>query len=366
MSKSNSKPVDAKQLSPKEKQKATLGMAGGFIAGVIGTVTAEEFQNNPNLYDIFKIGQNEPTVVPVVNAPAAPVAGTVPTGQLATGDFDKMSFGDAFEAARAKTGPGGVFSWHGQLFNTYTGNEWGALSDTQKTDFVEHTVHHYEPGDYTPSPESNDDAPQSHATHTAHKTDAHHAKHEAGGKTGNGGDTDIYDSLKLDDNAGNEVHVEAKPHGPNASNEVQVDVVESTNEASDAVIAENTTVKPEGDFAATPEVLVLQDIKNEDPNSKVHMQLAMVGDDAGIAGDIDGDGKTDMVIVDSNNDGKVEKSYYASMHDGNLDAVAYDNNQDGRPDAVDPLGAPPADNFDINNPDKDDFDPNADVSSWKE
>lgn len=48
---------------------------------------------------------------------------------------DSMSFGEAFAAARAEVGPGGVFEWHGQTYNTYNAGEWNAMSDEQKADF---------------------------------------------------------------------------------------------------------------------------------------------------------------------------------------------------------------------------------------
>lgn len=47
-----------------------------------------------------------------------------------------MSFGEAFTAARAEVGPGGVFLWHGGIYNTYTEEEWNAMTDEQKHDFA--------------------------------------------------------------------------------------------------------------------------------------------------------------------------------------------------------------------------------------
>ena len=41
---------------------------------------------------------------------------------------DNLNFRDAFEAARAEVGPGGVFRWHGNIYNTYTAEEWKAMS----------------------------------------------------------------------------------------------------------------------------------------------------------------------------------------------------------------------------------------------
>jgi hypothetical protein len=45
------------------------------------------------------------------------------TAPIATGVNDEMSFGEAFAAARAETGPGGVFTWHGQNYHTFVAGE---------------------------------------------------------------------------------------------------------------------------------------------------------------------------------------------------------------------------------------------------
>jgi len=48
------------------------------------------------------------------------------------------SFADAFAAARAEVGPGGVFEWHGGIYNTYYEQEWNNMSDAQKENFAQH------------------------------------------------------------------------------------------------------------------------------------------------------------------------------------------------------------------------------------
>ena len=50
---------------------------------------------------------------------------------------DEMSFGDAFETARAEVGTGGVFRWHGNIYNTYTAEEWKAMEDSDKQAFAQ-------------------------------------------------------------------------------------------------------------------------------------------------------------------------------------------------------------------------------------
>lgn len=66
-----------------------------------------------------------------------------------------LSFGEAFVAARTEVGPGGVFIWHGGIYNTYTADEWNAMSPQEKNDFA-HLVN-----------------PEINATHVSTPTDAH-------------------------------------------------------------------------------------------------------------------------------------------------------------------------------------------------
>lgn len=54
---------------------------------------------------------------------------------FAEGVNDNMSFNQAFAAARAEVGAGGAFEWRGQIYGTYYGDEWEAMSDEQKDAF---------------------------------------------------------------------------------------------------------------------------------------------------------------------------------------------------------------------------------------
>ncbi len=53
-----------------------------------------------------------------------------------TNTDDAASFKEAFDNARAELGPGGVFSWHGNIYNTYTAEEWQGMSDADKQQFA--------------------------------------------------------------------------------------------------------------------------------------------------------------------------------------------------------------------------------------
>lgn len=57
---------------------------------------------------------------------------------VATAVDDDMSFSQAFAAARAEVGPGGVFEWHGNLYGTYTAEEWDNMSAEERDDYNEH------------------------------------------------------------------------------------------------------------------------------------------------------------------------------------------------------------------------------------
>lgn len=49
---------------------------------------------------------------------------------------NELSFGEAFAQARAEVGPGGVFIWHGGIYNTFTVEEWNAMTREQKINFA--------------------------------------------------------------------------------------------------------------------------------------------------------------------------------------------------------------------------------------
>ena len=48
-----------------------------------------------------------------------------------------QSFREAFQSARAELGAGGVFRWHGNIYNTYTAEEWNAMSTEEKNLFAQ-------------------------------------------------------------------------------------------------------------------------------------------------------------------------------------------------------------------------------------
>lgn len=67
---------------------------------------------------------------------------------------EAMTFDQAFAAARDEVGSGGVFSWHGEVYNTFYKEEWNALSLTQKQEYMASLEYKPTP-DPTPDPTPN-------------------------------------------------------------------------------------------------------------------------------------------------------------------------------------------------------------------
>ncbi len=109
-------------------KKVSFGTAAGILLGA-GTI-----------YAVDHIGGEELTIeqlnIPSSNSgPQPPIYNHAPVAHVS----DNMSFGQAFAAARAQVGAGGVFSWHGGIYGTYYENEWNAMSPAQRAAYA-HSV----------------------------------------------------------------------------------------------------------------------------------------------------------------------------------------------------------------------------------
>lgn len=60
---------------------------------------------------------------------------------------DSLSFAEAFQTARTEIGAGGVFHWRGHIFNTYTAEEWTAMSNEDKKLFAQQVKPEVSPAD---------------------------------------------------------------------------------------------------------------------------------------------------------------------------------------------------------------------------
>ena len=331
---------DKKQTDPvlkspakKDKVKQTLAVAGGFIAGAAGSIVA--LQNIESiaaidLLHLFKDNNNtDLPVVEITEATADEIVYTTTTeSKIANTVRNSMNFSQAYEQARKEVGSGGVFAWHGQLFNTFSVTEWNSLNDTEKQNYFSDID--------TDSIDLSYDAPVYSAATETHHT----AKTETD-------DNSIWDSLQP---------------------EQKISTQEANEPSIVTVVAEEQTVEPEI-FASAPNIVEIAALP-DDPKAEVKNHASLVDTDGdnnadGLKIDFENNKLSDVILVDADNNAKPEKIYYDTDQDAKPDMVVYDTNEDGNIDGADPLGAAPKDDFDINNPDKNDFDNNSDVSAWE-
>ena len=78
-----------------------------------------------------------------------------------------MSFSEAFTAARTEVGSGGVFEWHGNIYSTFTEDEWNGMTAEQIDEYGSHFSWHSD----NSSTETASSTHSSTSSHSAHATD---------------------------------------------------------------------------------------------------------------------------------------------------------------------------------------------------
>lgn len=108
-------------------KQVTLGGVSGILMGAgllyAGQLAAKEFGKEEEPEDVLTPEEDV-------------TSHTLGNGLHIAVVYDDLSFGKAFAQARAEVGPGGVFHWHGGIYNTYTAAEWNAMTIEQKNDFA--------------------------------------------------------------------------------------------------------------------------------------------------------------------------------------------------------------------------------------
>lgn len=75
-------------------------------------------------------------IVPSLPQPATEPSGTAAPILEVAEVKQEVPFKEAFDTARAQVGPGGIFEWHGQWYNTYTAEEWTGMTPENRDDYV--------------------------------------------------------------------------------------------------------------------------------------------------------------------------------------------------------------------------------------
>lgn len=123
-------------------QAVAISGVSGILMGAGATYATEAFASTER-DNVHEEPGKENMEADNANSGASP-AGDVVTSESHTtangvhiASVDQsLSFGQAFAEARAEVGPGGVFHWHGGVFNTYYLDEWNKMSSVERASFA--------------------------------------------------------------------------------------------------------------------------------------------------------------------------------------------------------------------------------------
>lgn len=127
-----------KQASGRGWQQVTIGGATGILMGAAGMYAARAWAGEQTA---------DEGIATAEAATATTQSHTAPNGLHVAEVDQNLSFGEAFEAARAEVGPGGVFHWHGGIYNTYTAQEWSSMSSDEHQQFAQQVKPEVRPGE---------------------------------------------------------------------------------------------------------------------------------------------------------------------------------------------------------------------------
>ena len=198
---------------------------------------------------------------------------------LKVADVDQgMSFGQAFATARAEVGPGGVFHWHGGIYNTYTEAEWNAMTVEQKHDFAQQV-----------KPEISADEISTPTDANTHIIVEHHVYHHDSNHSANDVQTteDVQEANQQATNADSDVHIvgygEVRGHSAVAldmDGDGQADVAIIDVDDSGDVSNPDVVVDRQGNMATIGELA-----NANDPNMTTNNEIPDMADESQVEAD---------------------------------------------------------------------------------
>lgn len=142
-------------------QKVTIGGAAGLVLGAtvsyMTTARGAQSQDIEKPADAPAPDNGNPLVDNEVSMPSASTVS------------DDMTFSQAFAAARGEVGAGGAFEWHGNIYSTYTAEEWDSMSAADKQEYNNHFA--WNKGSAAPEPKN--DMASGSDTHAAPDNNLH-------------------------------------------------------------------------------------------------------------------------------------------------------------------------------------------------
>jgi len=225
---------------------------------------------------------------------------------------DSMSFGEAFDTARAQLGPGAVFTWHGHIFNTYTKAEWDAMPHPAKEELSEQV----KPEKTVDQIDTDQIATDQIAVNTTPADDLteNHTKEQSQE------DTPIKEETKEVADKGSAPVEEPLVEKP--KEQPDEDVTISKNQEGNAQFVQETTwdelTKEENDVR----ILGYKELELEDGTSFVMQGIDINGQRVAVI-DVDKDGEPDIAMADLNHNLQMDEGEVIDLHTG--DAITFTN-----------------------------------------
>lgn len=205
---------------------------------------------------------------------------------------DEMTFNEAFDAARAEIGPGGVFEWHGQIYATYTASEWNSMSAAQQHEFENHFAWNH------------------------HNSQAHSAEEQHVAETHVNSESDPETPVAEQPSTAN-----IQPDTDLESDDIEIVSVTHPENHQEMAMADNPEIEPvdveiEPEVDVEPEVEVLGVVHDAETGSNIG-GMVIDGQEV-ILIDVDNDMTFDLMASDSNNNGQYDENEIIDIQEQNI------------------------------------------------
>lgn len=267
-------PVENKKDKKNNTWKhVAISGAAEFGLGAASTILFSSAANDP----ADEVNTEDQVTLEGVNG-TAQVDSSVPVAHVS----DDMSFGEAFASAHDQVGPGGVFVWHGQVYGTYTADEWNSMTPSEHAEYGSHVHVQYD----------------EQASNAPHTTEQASSTAEVVAEPG----------AAVEDQPELIAHVE-EPGLPDITpEEIEIDniAINGTHSGFDDIDSE-LCVNPVEPEEPEVEVLAYETISNDDGSQMDLAVIAIDGQEMGIY-DVNQDGTADLMAIDANNNQQLEEN----------------------------------------------------------
>lgn len=247
-----------------------LGGAGVFFSSAVSATDDPDAPTAAGGHTDASVPVSEDVNVTVEGLPVATVS-------------DDMSFAEAFAAARAEVGAGGVFEWHGGVYGTYYAEEWNSMTPEEQQAFGSHLSYNGSSSSHSQQAEGH--IAQNQASHAATQHEGEITEEESGEEDGGQQQQEI---------------TENTTHGGGSQN-----------------TGTQTGTQGSGDDDGEVQVLDVSEVTLENGSAVTVGQLTVDGQDVLVV-DVDQDGTFDLLAMDVNQDGEITSDEMVDIQEDNL------------------------------------------------